>query len=260
MLTSFNKKLFQQVLKEAVIQNTTTLELERARCQDILRHTEKTLVSAQESPSSLSKWFKKFLQDIKISDHVISPELKNVTTNVSPRNENSFFGVTTSNPRWCSNLWAVSRPIETRLKCRVREQSFIHPPTQVNWSEVGVSFYMCTCLNILVQFLIPPHDATTLMPSMFWFWHNSIVADNYDSPPSPCFDSDITPSLLTTAILHRWTVCSLLFNMVAAYLAALVKCVYHVVTDTVSSLSRTYIHSSCLQTFPGSSGMALTLL
>ena len=70
------KKIFQQALQEAIIKNTTTLELEKARCQDVLRQTEKVLCSSPEPSSLLSKWYKSFLKEIKATEHVICPELK----------------------------------------------------------------------------------------------------------------------------------------------------------------------------------------
>ena len=69
-------KLFRQALKEAIIKNTTTLELEKARCQDVLRHTEKVLCLSPDPPSLVLKWYKAFLRDIKATEHVICPELK----------------------------------------------------------------------------------------------------------------------------------------------------------------------------------------
>ena len=69
-------ELFLKGLQDAIIQNTTTLELEKARCLDILRHTEQALCISTDPPSLISKWYTDFLQQLNLESHVISPELK----------------------------------------------------------------------------------------------------------------------------------------------------------------------------------------
>ena len=69
-------ELFFKGLQDAIIQNTTTLELEKARCLDILRHTEQALCISTDPPSLISKWYTDFLQQLNLESHVISPELK----------------------------------------------------------------------------------------------------------------------------------------------------------------------------------------
>ena len=69
-------KLYRESLKEAITQNTITLELELARCHEILQRTEKMLCSLTEPPSTLKKIYTTFLREINVSKHVPCPELK----------------------------------------------------------------------------------------------------------------------------------------------------------------------------------------
>lgn len=70
------KKLFLRSLQDAIIQNTTILELEKARCLDVLRQTEQVLTASSEPPVLLSKWYKQFLNDINAKEHTPCPELR----------------------------------------------------------------------------------------------------------------------------------------------------------------------------------------
>ena len=69
-------KLYKESLQEAITQNTVTLELEKARCHEILQHTEKMLCLSPDPPSELKKIYTAFLQEINASTHVPCPELK----------------------------------------------------------------------------------------------------------------------------------------------------------------------------------------
>lgn len=74
-LSEYNK-LFFKSLQDAISQNSITLELEKARCIDILNQTEKELCRASEPPTLLSEWYTSFLRQINCADHEISPELQ----------------------------------------------------------------------------------------------------------------------------------------------------------------------------------------
>lgn len=50
------KKLFNKHLQETITQNTIIMELEKARCQEILQQTEKGLCLAQEPPTQLLQY------------------------------------------------------------------------------------------------------------------------------------------------------------------------------------------------------------
>jgi hypothetical protein len=50
-------KLYRESLQEAITQNTITLELEKARCHEILQHTEKMLCLSPDPPSELKKMY-----------------------------------------------------------------------------------------------------------------------------------------------------------------------------------------------------------
>ena len=69
-------KLFFKSLQEAIIQNSITMELEKTRCLDILRQTERELCLATELPELLSKCYTDFLQHLNLTDHQMSPELQ----------------------------------------------------------------------------------------------------------------------------------------------------------------------------------------
>ena len=69
-------KLYRESLQEAITQNTITLELEKARCHEILQHTEKVLCSSPDAASQLKKIYTAFLKEIKVSSHTPCPELK----------------------------------------------------------------------------------------------------------------------------------------------------------------------------------------
>lgn len=74
-LSEYNK-LFFRSLQEAISQNSITLELEKARCVDILNQTEKELCRAAEPPAMLLKWYTSFLRQINCTDHEMSLELQ----------------------------------------------------------------------------------------------------------------------------------------------------------------------------------------
>ena len=69
-------ELFFSSLQEAITRNTINLELERARCKDILMQTERELCSTIETGPSLAKRYNTFLQKLGIPDHEILPELR----------------------------------------------------------------------------------------------------------------------------------------------------------------------------------------
>ena len=80
---SFNRKFHQQYqelffnsLQDAITKNTVNLELEKARCKDILIQTERELCSANETGPVLAKRYNTFLQRLSISNHQILPELR----------------------------------------------------------------------------------------------------------------------------------------------------------------------------------------
>ena len=68
-------KLFFETLQDAITQNTITLELEKARCQDIIRQTEKELSQMNEPPHVIQSHLNHFLKKLRIVNHQISPEL-----------------------------------------------------------------------------------------------------------------------------------------------------------------------------------------
>lgn len=70
------EKFFFKELQEAITQNTVTLELERARCSDILRHTEVTMSRSNIPTSLLTEYYSKFLQQLQITDRQPLPELQ----------------------------------------------------------------------------------------------------------------------------------------------------------------------------------------
>ena len=79
--------LFFKNLQEAITKNTINLELEKARCNEILVQTEKTLCLATETGLSLAQRYNGFLQKLHIKDHEILPELRakfNTPTNGPP--------------------------------------------------------------------------------------------------------------------------------------------------------------------------------
>ena len=51
-------ELFAKALQEAITKNTITLELEKARCSDILKHTERELCQATEPGPTLATRYK----------------------------------------------------------------------------------------------------------------------------------------------------------------------------------------------------------
>lgn len=70
------KRFFLKNLDEAISLNTITIELEKARCLEIIRRTEKELCESSESPTCILKQYTAFLQRINLSDHEFSPELQ----------------------------------------------------------------------------------------------------------------------------------------------------------------------------------------
>lgn len=80
---SFNRKFHQQYqelffnsLQDAITKNTVNLELEKARCKDILIQTERELCSANQTGPVLAKRYNTFLQRLSIHNHQILPELR----------------------------------------------------------------------------------------------------------------------------------------------------------------------------------------
>ena len=70
------KVFFFQSIQEAITQNTITLELEKARCSDILNQTERELCQATVPTPLLENLFRKFLHQLNLPNHQMSPELK----------------------------------------------------------------------------------------------------------------------------------------------------------------------------------------
>lgn len=78
---SFDKKFHQQYkelffnsLQDAITRNVVTLELEKARCKDILIQTERVLCSVDQTGPLLAKRYNTFLQKLSIRNHEILPE------------------------------------------------------------------------------------------------------------------------------------------------------------------------------------------
>lgn len=81
---SFNKKyrrFFSECLQEAITKNTITLELEKARCQDVIRQTEEFLCQITESSTNIKTYYTEFLQTIEATNHQMSPQLKHKLQN-----------------------------------------------------------------------------------------------------------------------------------------------------------------------------------
>lgn len=70
------QELFFKSLQDAITKNTITLELEKARCTDVLRQTERELCQLTEPGPALQKLYAKFLKDLLVTNHEILPELK----------------------------------------------------------------------------------------------------------------------------------------------------------------------------------------
>ena len=70
------KRFFLKHLDEAISLNTITIELERARCLEVIRRTEKELCRSSESPEYILKQYTAFLQRINLLNHEFSPELQ----------------------------------------------------------------------------------------------------------------------------------------------------------------------------------------
>lgn len=122
------KNLFLNSLQEAITQNTITLELEKARCEDILRQTERELCHATDSPSQLLKMYTHFLETLHITSHSMSPELQHKlqlpiqsSPSKTPPSQN------TDTPEVKERKEAITSDIPTATK---RKHSFPSPLTK----------------------------------------------------------------------------------------------------------------------------------
>ena len=126
--------------------NTIILELEKARCEDLIRNTEDFLCKVTElSPTTLKTYYTEFLQNIEVTDHQISPELQHILQNAEEIVPSQTVSI--SNP-------VIQQSVPS-------ENSKIH---QASSSIVPKNIQLSQPENSIIEYLSPPENAAIFQP------------------------------------------------------------------------------------------------
>ena len=122
------KKFFFDTLQKAITHNTVTLELEKARCLDILRQTERVLCQSSMSPSLLAKYHTDFLQKLGITDHQVSPELQHKlqSQELTHLQSSTEAIAIVPNPSTHRELDVTDHHVSPELQCKLQSQEPTH--------------------------------------------------------------------------------------------------------------------------------------